>query len=377
MSLPVHPRRARPRALPEAVLLRPTRTRVLVPALVVALVGGLTGGVLGGPGAGTPSAEAAPLWPVPQPYRVQADPPVRLATLPQGSEYVALGDSYSAGYGLPVPTHLPSNACGQSAEDWPHQVAARFGLALTDVSCAGATSADVTRRSQYRGTPPQVQALSADTRLVTLTIGGNDADLFGTASSCLALSASGPVFSGKNAPSCQHSLEEDGVDRLGDRIRSRVALGIADTLAAIRTAAPDAVIVLVGYPAIFPDAVHTPARGCFRPAVDLGTLTGSFPRDTYPFTDDDVRYLHGVQEQLDTVGQAAARAADVTFVDVFAGSQAHSPCARSGAWITGVSLDSGSGLQRIDLEPGALHPNSAGTRWLAHRTEDAIRSLAG
>jgi len=322
-------------------------------------------------------AVAAPMWPVPEPYPVTDDPVETLTDVPPGSEYVALGDSYSAGYGLPDPTRLPTNACAQSARDYPHRIAARFGLDLTDVSCAGATSRDVVSGHQFRGVPPQVRALSDRTRLVTLTIGGNDADLFGTAASCLALSARGPVFSGRDAPSCRSTLVHDGVDDLEVRIRSRVALGIADTLGAVRRAAPNAEVVLLGYPAIFPDAAHTPERGCFRSALDLGSLAGSFPRDTYPFTDTDVRYLHGVQRELDDVSRVAADAAGVTYLEVFTDSQAHSACATKRPYVAGVSLTGTGDLSRIDLEPGALHPNPRGVAWLTARLAAALRSTAG
>ncbi|WP_181431084.1 SGNH/GDSL hydrolase family protein [Curtobacterium sp. MCBD17_021] len=347
----------------------------MLTALVTSAV--LVGAVVVGDTAVTPAAVAAPQWPVPQPFPVTDDPPETLPDLPPGSEYVALGDSYSAGYGLGHPTGLPVRACAQSGEDYPHRIAARFGLDLTDVSCAGATSEDVRDGTQFRGAPPQIEALSASTRLVTLTIGGNDADLFGTAASCLALSASGPVFSGQNAPSCRSTLVADGLDTLGVKIQSRVALGIAETLADVRAAAPNARVVLLGYPAIFPDEAHTPSSGCFRPAVDLGTLAGRFPEDTYPFTDTDVRWLHGVQEQLDEVGRDAARAAGVTFLDVFAATQAHSACARRGSYVEGISLDSLGGLRRIDLKPGALHPDRAGVRFLTESTADLLRREFG
>lgn len=328
-------------------------------------------------GASGERAVAAPMWPVPAPYPVTDDPDETLSDLPPGSEYVALGDSYSAGYGLSDPTRLPTSACGQSARDYPHRLAARFGLDLTDVTCAGATSRDVVSGHQFRGVPPQVSALSEDTRLVTLTIGGNDADLFGTAASCLALSSRGPVFSGRDAPSCRSTLVHDGVDDLDVRIRSRVALGIADTLAAVRQAAPNAVVVFLGYPAIFPDAAHTPAGGCFRSALDLGSLVGSFPRDTYPFTNGDVRYLHGVQESLNEVSASAAEAAGVPFVDVFAASQAHSACATDDPYVAGVSLSGAGDLSRIDMEPGALHPNGRGVAWLTRQLAAELRTTAG
>ncbi|MBT2501144.1 SGNH/GDSL hydrolase family protein [Curtobacterium sp. ISL-83] len=348
--------------------------------VLTAGLGGATigGAPLGGVPAGGQAAEAAPMWPVPEPYPVTDHPPERLANVPPGSEYVALGDSYSAGYGLGHRSGLPTAACGQSAADYPHRVAARFGLALHDVTCGGATSRDVTSDFQFRGVPPQVRALSDRTRLVTLTIGGNDADLFGTAAACLALSAHGPVFSGRDAPSCESGLVVDGADQLGVKIQSRVALSLADTLAAVRRAAPNAVVVFVGYPAIFPDAAHTPKDGCFRSALDLGSLAGAFPSNTYPFTDRDVTYLHGVQRELDDVSKTAAAAAGVRFVDLFASTQGHSACATGKkAYVSGVTLDGASDLQTIDLVPGALHPNGRGVAYLAKRVERAARELAG
>ena len=359
----------RPTRSLEAALLRSVRSTLLAAVAVSAvLAGALTG---------SGAAVAAPMWPVPAPYPSSSEPVETLADIPVGSEYVALGDSYSAGYGLADPTRLPTGACGQSARDYPHRIAARFGLALTDVTCAGATSKDVTSGFQFKGVPPQIRSLSDRTRLVTLTIGGNDADLFGTASSCLALSPKGPVFSGRDAPSCRSTLVQDGDDQLGAKIESRVALGIADTLAAVRAAAPNAVVVFLGYPAIFPDADHTPKGGCFRSALDLGTLTGSFPSNTYPFTNTDVRYLHSVQQRLNDVSATAARAAGVRFVDVFSTTQAHSACARKKPYVAGVSLDGTGDLRRIDLEPGALHPNNRGVAYLTKRVAAATRALAG
>lgn len=327
---------------------------------------------------GAPAASAAPSWPAPQPYPATGGTATEtLAGLPQGSEYVALGDSYAAGYGLDDPTHLPVGACGQSARDYPHRLANRFGLALTDRTCAGATTADVTSRHQWHGVGPQIDALSDSTRLVTITIGGNDADLFGTASSCLAISPNGPVFSGRDARSCRSTLVHDGVDQLSRKITGTTASAINDTLQTVRQAAPNAVVVMVGYPAIFPDADHTPSSGCFRSALDLGSLAGSFPSNAFPFTDTDVEYLAGVQARLNDAGAAAAEANGVRFVDAFDSTQGHSACSRRSAYVNGVTLDATSNLRRIDLETGALHPNGRGAAYLASRAEDAVRELVG
>ena len=56
--------------------------------------------------------------------------------------YVALGDSYASGYGLPEATGEPVSGCGQSRLDYPHLLARELALPLTDVTCAGATTSD-------------------------------------------------------------------------------------------------------------------------------------------------------------------------------------------------------------------------------------------
>ncbi|WP_216074289.1 hypothetical protein, partial [Acinetobacter baumannii] len=55
----------------------------------------------------------------------------------EGLQYVALGDSYAAGYGILPSTGLPVPGCDQGQQNYPHQVAAALGLQLTDVTCTG------------------------------------------------------------------------------------------------------------------------------------------------------------------------------------------------------------------------------------------------
>ena len=65
-----------------------------------------------------------------------------------GKTYVALGDSYAAGFGLPAPSTLtgqPVPGCAQTTGDYPHILAAKLGLSLTDVTCSGATTVGLHR----------------------------------------------------------------------------------------------------------------------------------------------------------------------------------------------------------------------------------------
>jgi hypothetical protein len=104
-----------------------------------------------------------------------------------GEVYVALGDSMASGPLIPLPTG--PLACGRSTENYAHELADRLGVAeLRDVTCSGARTDHMTQPQSLSlldvdmgEAPPQFDALSADTTLVTLTIGGNDAGLVGVA----------------------------------------------------------------------------------------------------------------------------------------------------------------------------------------------------
>src|SRR5947208_6663327 len=93
---------------------------------------------------------------------------------PRFHHYVALGDSYPSGPFIPA-QRLDPLGCGRSTANYPSVLAAALHTTqLTDVSCAGADTTNMTRpqRVPFNGTnPPQLDALRIDTGLVTLGIG--------------------------------------------------------------------------------------------------------------------------------------------------------------------------------------------------------------
>lgn len=95
------------------------------------------------------------------------------AAIPAGSTYVALGSSYAAGPGITTLAPDSPGRCGQSADNYPRQLAARLKLKLVDRSCGGAVTADILGTGPL-GLAPQIEGVTADARLVTVTIGGND-----------------------------------------------------------------------------------------------------------------------------------------------------------------------------------------------------------
>jgi lysophospholipase L1-like esterase len=273
-----------------------------------------------------------------------------------GLEYVALGDSYSAGLGLAPPTGLPTPACGQSSVDFPHQLAAAYGLALTDVSCSGAATADITTTAQFADAPPQITALTADTDMVTITIGGNDLGFAPVAASCVAVDADGPLLQDPSSLDCATGYTTP-VDILAARISAEIAPSLASTYAQIAAAAPDADVFVVGYPSIFPGTL--PEGGCFT-----SPASGS---NSFPFTSADVVYLHSVEQKLDAAIQAAAHAAGFTYVPTFSAAGDNSACAPNGtAYVNGVTVTSAG------ADPSSLHPNALGVTFLTDSVSRAI-----
>src|SRR4051794_18284625 len=112
-------------------------------------------------------------------------------------DYVALGDSYSAASGVLPPDPSAAPQCLRSTRNYPHDIAAATGATLTDVTCGGADTGDYAG-SQYQGVPPQLDALHPGTQLVTMTIGGNDSNVF--ISSILECGALGATTLGQGSP---------------------------------------------------------------------------------------------------------------------------------------------------------------------------------
>lgn len=105
---------------------------------------------------------------------------------PIGPDYVALGDSYASGEGnAPYDPDTDSldrdfpnltNLCHRSLQgSYPEYLADIEDLSLTNVTCSGAVTFDIYSRNQRNfNEPPQVNAITSETDLITITIGGND-----------------------------------------------------------------------------------------------------------------------------------------------------------------------------------------------------------
>lgn len=136
--------------------------------------------------------------------------------------YAALGDSYSAGVG--GGDYL--DPCFRSPNSYASIIADQPGT-VHDVllGCAGASTTDVMLQTQLAG-------LDHRTKLVTLTVGANDLGLDAVTAACLG----GPV------ELCLAAIAAAQAN-LGP-----LAASLSATLAAIDAAAPNATVIVTGYP---------------------------------------------------------------------------------------------------------------------------------
>ncbi len=206
------------------------------------------------------------------------------AIVPPG-RYVALGDSFSAGEG--VPPFVPGtdvtfgDHCHRSRDAYSMRLAELGGprLALADfVACSGALGRDFVLDNHdpdNRPEPPQRLRLGADVGLVTLTFGGNDIGFGSIIQACLKrLSVPAAVLSGlpgfvlsgvlgvgtcrqEQDPSVSSKLK--AIDSSGKpsvdpaNLRDLMRAGLRDLYREIRRLAPKARILVLGYPHAFED----------------------------------------------------------------------------------------------------------------------------
>jgi len=252
--------------------------------------------------------------------------------------YVALGDSYASGPLIPNQRTDPIG-CFRSDHNYAALVATALGATdFVDVTCGGATTSDMTQPQDISGgtAPPQFDALTADTSLVTITISGNDIGFTDILTTCASESVSNPV-----GHPCQDRFTSGGTDELAGRIATAGAK-VAAVLRGIGERAPNAELVVVGYLRILPDS-----NGCW-PVV--------------PIAWGDVPYLNAVEASLNAMLRDHTAAVGGTFVNPDA--TGHDSCqSPANKWVEGIVPTSLA---------APVHPNAAGMAAVAQLVLGAL-----
>ena len=253
--------------------------------------------------------------------------PATSAPADTAADYVALGDSYSAGPGIqPADTEQPQ--CFRSDANWPNLLADAEGLDLADVTCSGATTQSAIDGSGD-AVPSQLDALRADTSLVTVGIGGNDGGLFTSLiQSCATTAATCQQYVDQQAPGVLRAITAD----------------VGDLLDRIAEISPDARVELVGYLRLAPETGTCQLLGVPAEAAD-----------------DARRIEQGLEDAL----TAAADTADVPFVSMREASTGHDVCAGDDAWVNGAQVADGDGI--------VFHPRAVGMQAVADEVAQTLQ----
>jgi lysophospholipase L1-like esterase len=264
-----------------------------------------------------------------------AQTPSAAPSLPPGATYVAMGSSFAAGPGIPDYYEATPAPCYRSTQNYAHQLASRLKLSLTDVSCSGATTAHLT--GPRGAIPAQLDALTPDTRLVTVTIGGNDLGYIGglTTASCAGLMKETGI-----AADCAPMIVPPAEQTYAD-LAARM-----DTVAKeIRRRAPQAQLVFVDYLAVLPESGTCPAT----------------PLDA--FQADGARYT---ARRLAEITRTVAGQNGASIITASELSKGHDACSAD-PWMNGYPRP------EAPVNGALYHPNAKGMTAVADALEALLR----
>ncbi|MBA3310986.1 MAG: SGNH/GDSL hydrolase family protein [Nocardioidaceae bacterium] len=230
---------------------------------------------------------------------------------------VALGDSFSAGVGTRS-YYGDSGSCQRSPYAYPVIDAGRVGASLSFRACSGATTTSVLNT--------QLDTLTPRTTYVTITVGGNDAGFSRVITECAQ-----PWW----AADC-HGAIDDSRAYISETLPSRLDA----VYRAIESRAPDATVVVVGYPRIFM------GEDC-----NAGTW----------FSPSEQTRLNSTADLLDTTTAGRASAYGFEFADPRATFTGHAVCDEL-EWVNGLS----------DPVSESYHPNRKGQTGYANLVDDYL-----
>jgi GDSL-like Lipase/Acylhydrolase family len=259
--------------------------------------------------------------------------------------YAALGDSYSSGEGngpYLTGSDTSTDQCHRSVEAYPELVASQLGFSSQDfdfVACSGAVIQDQFIADPNDEEASQTGILTPSTKLVTLTVGGNNAD-FGQVMTLCVFSA---VCEVPGEPIIDHAIATMSDDSTSN------PLSLAQLYMKIANLAPNATILVLGYPRFFP---QTPPLLCPTgvPGLDFNVL--------------QMLWINAKIKQMDNaiqtaVSQAAATGANVEFVNTYDAFNQHEICTSDPDMYAVTAVVNRSPVA------GSFHPNQAGQAALA------------
>ena len=239
------------------------------------------------------------------------------------------------------------NTCRRSAGSYAHIVSKRIGRNLEMGACSGARTRSFYEANESWGEVAQLDRLGPATGLVTFSIGGNDAGFARILGDCIGGGDRGFL----SAAGCSSDAEVTGavdgaIDALAGKTTRDGVYSYESIMTDIGTRSPNAAVVAVGYPRLFPEQ-----------GGSGGLLLGR----CHGVTKVDQRWINAKTDELNTAFKAAALRHGYLFADPTGNFERHELCGRHGSWMFGL------------LETGRFHPNTDGHR----ATADAVIKALG
>ncbi len=253
--------------------------------------------------------------------------------------YVALGDSYSSGEG--VEPFIPgSGACDRSPRAYSQVVHLPTHLTVKRFfyACSGAETTAFTQ--PFNGFPAELDhsAIGPSTDLVTLSIGGNDAGFAQVLTDCSIMRLSHCTFSSSTRRRVLASIDA-------------LPAKLVPAYQAIKARAPNAAVVVLGYPQLF-----TASYARFLMCKSI--IAAGFTRTAQNFVREAGYHL---RDAIDT----ATRRAGVYFIDMIPAFQDHETCGKDGQWINAI----------VGHGQGSFHPNARGQQAYADALDSELSIL--
>ena len=289
--------------------------------------------------------------------------------------YVAMGDSYSSGEGA------AEQYLGTSGQTGCHRAAGAYSQVIQQnfqfqdggsfVACSGATTDTI--QSGEHGEGSQLDALNPRTTLVTVSAGGNDAHFADVMSKCVldAHFSPGDLWPGHAPHPDRCVAQRESMENDMNTMFSGSPSKYEQFLQTIHEKAPNARILVVGYPNLFP----------------------SPPTDGYAtITKGDQEFLNQMEQELNGRIRQAVEATDkkfygdgqqkmgsVEFVDNSQSLNGHE-LTTDDPWLNGIGVCAGLGIPTSNqncqsgkilpsVKTSTFHPTADGQRAL----EEAVR----
>lgn len=304
------------------------------------------------------------------------------------ARYVALGDSYSSGEGVPAfagGTDTNSDKCHRSNAAYAPLLVQRHagGVIPSTVefwACSGAVTHDFSSSDGNFHESPQLGRLEpGNATLVTFSVGGNDIGFADIGAACLKVNATAfKQLNDKYVDNCRNALDADTMTKI-----KNVDLG--SLYSAIRRNAPRADVYVMGYPRLLP---ADPSSDCKAQAYrEDGRKASANPFDQKA-TDgfigiesrigkDDVIWLNKVIDRLNGRVSSEAAAAGFHYVDVADAFAGHDVCSNNTdltdrPWAHGLTLFSNTNDSPPNPSPFTFHPNADGQSVMSDSLFQAI-----